>query len=196
MSPGEVGDRERWDARYRSRTDHDTRPSSFLISLDDVLPRGAGAPARAPRALDVAGGTGRNAVWLARRGLEVTLADVSPVALGLARSAAYAAGVTLRLVEVDLESGSLPPGPFDLIVSIDFLCRPLLAVFPTALGPGGLLVYAQATRRNLERHAHPSARFLLAEGELRTLVAGLEVRGYEEGWFDDRHEARLLARRP
>jgi len=196
MSAGEVGDQERWDARYRSRTHQDARPSPLPVSLQDVLPRRAGAPARAPPALDVAGGAGRNAVWLARRGLEVTLADVSPVALGLARSAADAAGVTLRLVEVDLESSSLPPGPFDLIVSIDFLCRPLLAAFPAVLRPGGLLVYAQATRRNLERHAHPSARFLLAEGELRTLVAGLEVWRDEEGWFDGRREARLLTRKP
>ena len=183
-------DRARWDARYRTHAPHDVGgPAPFLLSLDDLLPRGGAA-------LDVAGGAGRNALWLARRGLEVTVADISPVGLELARAAAAAAGLALRLLEVDLETGALPPGPFDLIVSIDFLCRPLFAAFPAALAPGGILVYAQATRRNLERHPSPSARFLLDDGELPSLVQGLAVLRSEEGWFDDRHEARLVARKP
>jgi hypothetical protein len=97
------------------------------------------------------------------------------------------------VVEVDLEVAPLPPGPFALIVTIDFLSRPLFAAFPAALAPGGMLVVSQPTRRNLERHAHPSARFLLEEGELGALVGGLELVRYEEGWFEDRHQARALA---
>jgi tellurite methyltransferase len=103
--------------------------------------------------------------------------------------------VALRLLTIDLEADPLPAGPFELIVSIDFLHRPLFVVFPGALAPGGVLVFAQATRTNLTRHPRPSARFLLEDGELRRLVRGLEVLRYDEGWFDDRHEARLVARR-
>ena len=183
------GDRARWDARYRDRgPEHGADPSPILVALDDLLPRRGCA-------LDVAGGAGRNACWLARRGLDVTIADVSPVALELARAAAAAAGVTLRLVETDLETDPLPDGPYGLIVSIDFLCRALFAAFPAALVPGGLLVYSQATRANLERHPHPGARFLLDGGELRSLVGGLEVLSYAERWFGDRHEARVVARK-
>jgi len=187
-------DRARWDERYRAAGARIGDPALFLVGLDDILPRSR-APGDRPRALDVAGGAGRNAIWLARRGLDVTLPDISPVALDLARAAAAAAGVTLHLVEVDLETAPLPTGPFDLIVAIDFLNRPLFGAFPAALAPGGLLVAGQPTRRNLARHAHPSARFLLEEGELLTLIGGLEVLRYEEGWFDDRHEARIVARR-
>src|SRR5207244_13146205 len=82
------GDRERWDARWRADAGA-TEPSPFLIALDALLPR-AGA------ALDVAGGTGRNAVWLARRGLDVLCADGSPVAPPRPRGRAAAAGVALR----------------------------------------------------------------------------------------------------
>jgi tellurite methyltransferase len=189
-----AGDRERWDTRYRRPGAARRAPSAFLCSLEHLLP--AAAPrSPAPRALDVAGGAGRNAIWLARRALDVTLADVSPVALDLARAEAAAAGVVLRLLEVDLETEPLPPGPFDLIVSIDFLCRPLFAAFAAALAPGGLLVYLQPTRTNLERHASPSAAYLLEPGELPRLAVGLEPVRAEEGWFDDRHEARLVARR-
>lgn len=181
-------DRARWDARWRSAPVERSAPARFLGGLDDILPR-AGA------ALDVAGGAGRNALWLARRGLAVTLVDVSPVALERARVAAAAEGVSLDVVALDLDQSPLPDGPFALVVSIDFLCRPLFDAFPTRLAPGGVLVYAQATTRNLERHVHPSARFLLGEGELPRLVRGLDVVRYEEGWFDDRHEARLAARK-
>ena len=183
------GDRARWDARYRDHgPERGGDPSPFLVALDDLLPRRG-------RALDLAGGAGRNACWLARRGLDVTIADVSPAGLELARAAAAAAGVTLRLVETDLETDPLPGGSYELIVSIDFLCRPLFAAFPAALVSGGLLVYSQPTRANLERHPRPTARFLLQEGELRSLVGDLEILRYEEGWFGDRHEARVVARK-
>lgn len=184
-----AGDRGRWDARWAAAASPEVaEPSGFLRSLDDLLPR-------AGRALDVAGGAGRNALWLARRGLAVTLVDVSPVALERAHLVATAAGLGLELLAHDLDDGALPSGPFALVLSLDFLSRPLFAAFPAALGPDGLLVYAQPTTRNLERHAHPSARFLLGEGELPALVRDLEVLRYEEGWFDDRHEARLVARK-
>ena len=191
-APMADGDRARWDERYRGAAGREHRgPSSFLLALDGLLPRGPGATG-----LDVAGGSGRNALWLARRGLDVTLADVSPVALDLARASARLDGLALRLVETDLEHDPLPAGPFDVILSVDFLWRPLFAAVPTALAPDGLLVVAHPTRRNLERHAHPSARFLLDEGELPSLLGrGLTVLQHDEGWFDDRHEARLVARK-
>jgi len=188
-------DRERWNDRWQAAAASHAlfTPSSFLVSLAELLPK---APRdRTPRALDVAGGPGRNALWLAARGFDVTLADVSLVALDLARTAATSASLSLTLVETDLESEALPPGPFDVIVSIDYLHRALFAAFPTALTTGGLLVYLQATRKNLERNPRPSAGFLLDDGELPRLVPTLDVLRYDEGWFDGRHEARLVARR-
>jgi tellurite methyltransferase len=183
-----IADREKWDARYRTQVTQATAPSPFLTSLEL---RESG------RALDVAGGAGGNAIWLARRGLQVTLVDISREALALARAAA--GDLALALVCADLETERLPAGPFDLITSFNFLRRELFATFPDSLAPGGLLVYLQPTRSNLQRHARPPAGFLLEDGELPGLVKGLEVVRYEEGWFEDgeepRHEARLVARR-
>src|SRR4051812_39873714 len=107
-------DRQTWDTRYRSGASQSQEPSGFLVALDDLLPRRGWA-------LDVAGGSGRNALWLARRGLDVTLADISGVALGLARDRGIAAGVPLRTLAIDLEDEPLPPGPWDLILCVDFL---------------------------------------------------------------------------
>jgi SAM-dependent methyltransferase len=187
-----LADREKWDARYRTQGAESSTPSRFLAALAELPLRG--------RALDVAGGAGPNAVWLARRGLDVTLVDISSEALVLASAAAAQAGVSLSLVAADLEEDALPQGPFDLVISFNFLRRELFPLFPVALAPGGLLVYLQPTRSNLQRHPRPPAPFLLEDGELPTLVPGLEILRYEEGWSRDgdepRHEARLVARKP
>lgn len=180
-------DRQRWNDRYR-QAPAAREPSEFLRSLADRLPMTG-------RALDLAGGQGHDARWLARRGLDVTLVDVSDVALEQAEALAREAGVSLKVRQLDLETEPLPPGPFDLIVCLNYLWRPLFAALPTVLATGGLFVFAQPTRSNLQRHPHPSARFLLEDGELPTLLQGLQSLSLTEGWTETgRHEARLLAR--
>ncbi|MCU0272172.1 MAG: class I SAM-dependent methyltransferase [Acidimicrobiales bacterium] len=186
-------DRELWNDRYRGRAAADGAPSDFVASLDDVLPS-------AGRALDVAGGAGADAVLLAERGLTVTLLDVSDEALRLARDRATAHGVTLSTVRLDLEAEPPPPGPWDVILVRHYLQRPLLPRLGDLLAPGGLLCVCIATRRNLERHPRPSARFLLEPGELPGLVPDLEIVRWVEDWTDEspdgRHEGRLVARMP
>jgi SAM-dependent methyltransferase len=182
-------DRQKWNARYAAQGPETTVPSAFVCAQDDLLPRRG-------LALDVAGGAGRHALWLAGRGLETTLADISEVALGLAREAADRAGIALRTACVDLEREPLPAGPWDVIVCVSYLQRSLFPAFGSALAPGGLLLFSQPTRENLVRHARPGPDFLLEPGELRGLAGGLEVLRLEEGWDEEgRHTARLVARR-
>lgn len=179
-------DRQRWNARYQEQA-RGPEPSRFLLSLADRMPRTG-------RALEVAGGPGHDALWLARRGLDVTLVDISDVALERAAAAAREAGVPLHVERVDVEEAPLPAGPYQLVLCMNFLWRPMFEVVPQVLAPGGLFVFAQPTRSNLQRHPHPSARFLLEDGELPGLVRGLEVVSYTEGWTEEgRHEARLVA---
>ena len=182
-------DRTKWDTRYAGPGVPSTTPSRLLTELGDLLPRHG-------RALDVAGGAGRNAIWLAQRGLEVTLADVSQVGLNIAVQRSAAAGVSLATVLVDVELEPLPTGPWDVILCVHFLHRPLFAVFSEILTPGGVLVVIHPTQTNLERHARPPARFLLSDGELPTLARELEIMHYEEGWqAEGRHDAVMVARR-
>lgn len=187
-------DRHTWNDRYRERGVTLREPASFLVSLDTMLPRTG-------RALDVGGGTGRNAIWLGRRGLEVTVVDISEVGLELAAAEARAAGMSLRTIAADLDHEPLPPGPWDIIVDFHFLHRPLFAEIARELAPGGYFVFVQPTMSNLQRHSHPSARYLLEDGELSRLISSipsaLEVIDFREGWSSEgRHEASLLARRP
>lgn len=180
-------DRQKWDAKY-SGGEAPSEPSRLVLQLQDQLPRSG-------RALDLAGGGGRHALWLARRGLHVTLADISTAGVEIARRRAAEAALPLQTVVVDLDRDR-PAGPWDLIVSCHFLSRPLFQWFPHALAPGGLLLVVQPTKSNLQRHDKPPQPFLLDDGELPSLAAGLEVLHYEEGWLaEGRHDAVLLARR-
>ena len=184
-----LDDQVRWDAKYRERKAESQEPSPFLVAMERMLPKSG-------RALDIAGGAGANAVWLARRGLEVTLADISPVGLALAERNAELEGLTLRTLRTDLEQAPFPAGPWDLMVCVRYLWRPLFAVIPDELAPGGVLVVVHPTRSNLLRHERPSLRHLLEDGELPGLVHGLDVVHYEEGWTEEgQHDARLVAKR-
>jgi len=183
-------DRDKWNAKYADISFAPTEPSAALAGLSEYLPsRGS--------ALDIAGGAGRNAIWLAKRGLETTLADISAVGLKLARDRAAASGVEINTLEIDLEQQPLPVGPFHVISSVCYLGRDLFPQFPRLLVDQGVLVVIQPTKRNLERHKKPPFDFLYDEGELRNLVTGLEIIHYHEGWsVDDRHDAVLVARKP
>jgi len=160
-------------------------PTPFLTGNRSLLPD-------AGRALDVAGGAGRQAAWLVAQGFDVTIVDISTVGLDLARAV-----LGVETVESDLECDPLPVGPWDLIVNVHYLHRPLFQQYPRILRPGGVLLFEHPTRTNLQRNAKPSERFLLEDGELPSLVEGLDVVHYGEGWnATGRHEARLIAVNP
>ena len=173
---------ERWDARHATGEGPD-EPSSFVVVELAPLLNEPG------RAIDVAGGRGRHARWLADRGWNVTLVDFSPVALEAVGDE------RVGLVEADLQASLFPEGPWDLVLIVHYLDRALYPTIRTQLAPGGLLAVAVATERNLERHDRPSLPYVLAPGEAPALVEGMRIVHYAEGWsVEDRHEARLVAR--
>jgi tellurite methyltransferase len=184
-----AADRQKWNAKYADGHFAPQQPSAVLVGLGHLLPPSGSA-------LDVAGGGGRHAIWLAQRGFDVTLADISSAGLATARQRAAAAGVSINTVEVDLEQKTLPAGPFDLIASVCYLCRSLFPQLKQSLAAGGTLIVIQPTTKNLERNDKPPAPYLFGEGELRTLASGLDIVHYAENWSaDNRHDAVLVARK-
>lgn len=182
-------ERSKWNARYREGSHAAAEPSPSLVEIEALLPlRG--------RALDVAGGAGRHALWLARRGYEVTIVDISDVGLRIAEERAREEGLSISTWRADLATESVPFGPWDLILVSHYLDRALFPALVDALSPSGLLVVLHPTKRNLERHEKPGAPFLLEEGELLRLAGALSVVKWDEGWLPSgRHEARLIARK-
>lgn len=180
-------DRAKWDERYATEREARVAPS-WIDALEDELPREG-------RALDVAAGSGRMALWAARRGLTVTAVDVSPVGLAIAKATAEREGLALETIAMDLEKEELPAGPFALITCFHYRQGSLWAQIEARLAPGGVLVAELPTVKNLERHEHPSRRWLAETNELLHAADGLELVFYREGWQDDRHTARIIARR-
>lgn len=109
---------------------------------------------RPGRALDLAAGEGRNAVWLAQQGWQVTAVDFATVGLQKARRLAERHGVTIDTVLADVTSYRPDPGRYDLIV-IAYLqlpadvLAPVLTAAAAGLTPGGTLLLVGHDRANL-----------------------------------------------
>jgi len=140
-------DRHQWDERYASRElVWSAEPNVFVAEVAGPLPPG--------RALDVACGEGRNAIWLATRGWRVTAIDFSAVAIGKARRLAEAAGVAVDWLCDDVLAWQPLPENFELVL-LSYLQLPagdMAAVVgraATALVPGGALLLVGHARANL-----------------------------------------------
>ena len=133
-------DRAKWDARYAEGAyDERPHPSAFLR---DCLEGGA-LPAP-DRALDLACGAGRNAIYLAQNGWTVDAVDISPVALERARQrSGEGAQLAIHYLEQDLDAGFAGTGRYDLIVNIRYVNLPLLHTLIDRLRPGGALLVEQ-----------------------------------------------------
>ena len=187
-------DRLRWDARYRDTA----APGDACRVLRENLHL---LPARG-RALDLACGTGGNALLLAEGGLDTEAWDISPVGLAVLQRAAATRSLAITTREMDLAHATLPRAAFDVIVVSRFLERALCPAISAALRPGGLLFYQTFTRERVSDAGPSNPAWRLARGELLRLFADLEPVIYrEEGLLGDtsqcfRDEAMLVARRP
>jgi tellurite methyltransferase len=172
-----------WD-RYYSETAHtDVQPAPLLLEIADRLPPG--------RALDIACGPGRNAIYLAQLGWTVTAVDSSAAAIRLLRE--RAAGLPIDARVADLENGgfAIEPHAYDLICDFFYLQRDLFPALREGVRPGG--VFAGAIHLADEK-AH---RFVLHPGELREEFAGWKILYYSEAAEPghSRPAARIIARR-
>ncbi len=168
-------EREDWNRRWQERAPHvRDDPSDVLAAELGETPPG--------RALDLACGAGRNALWLAERGWQVTGVDFSDTALALARRAARERGVDVDWVQADVRSYRPEPAAYDLVVVL-FLHLPpaqrreLLARAAAALAPGGRMLVLGHDVDNLGTGAPgPSDRSVLYAPEtVARELDGLEV---------------------
>lgn len=190
-----------WNERYASRASlWGSGPNRYVAeAFDGVHAQG--------RALDLACGEGRNAVWLAEQGWQATGVDFSSLALERAREMARTRGVEVELIEADVTRWEAPE-PFALIV-VAYLhldrepLRRTWRLAAEALAPGGELFLIGHARRNLADGVggpqDPAVLWDPSELADDLRAAGLEVTQSEEVLrpVEDHHaiDARLRARR-
>lgn len=172
-----------WNQRHREHSHSSMEPDPFLVNACSEFMGG-----RPPgMALDVAGGVGRHTLWLAERGWQVRLVDVSDVGVESARKnieAAYTSGPTppVQFDVADLrENRNLGNEQYDLVLVFFYLQRELFPALVSALKPGGLLLYKTYTEDQRQFQGGPShPMHLLRHNELLHTFGSLRILHYHE----------------
>jgi SAM-dependent methyltransferase len=172
-----------WDERFRDGDyPHEPEPSPVLRSMVETFPDG--------RALDVATGTGRNAVFLAEAGYDVDAIDQSREGLRITRERAEQRGITdrLSLVHADAKEYDYPESRYDVVTISFFRTLDRLNDVKDALRPGGILFY-QHHLRSPEATVGPSGdRYRFRANELLHACLDLTVLSYEASTdYTDHH---------
>jgi SAM-dependent methyltransferase len=188
--------RARWDLKYEQGLPSLTEPDPFFISayerfVTPSLPK----PGVAGLALDLAGGLGRHALWLASRSWQVTVVEISDVAIGKLRQAALELNVSVNLFAGDAAEYKLEPAQFDLIVLFYHLDRSLFPRIVSALKPGGLLISKMSLRWDSGESLTKASTNPLHRNELPSLVPELDVLHHEERPVRDRGVVEFVGRK-
>ena len=183
-----------WDQRYRTRSreaeDLETRPTKLVADTALSLPPGT--------ALDLACGAGRNALWLAEQGWQVTAVDGSEAAIALLRRRAKERSVEVNALVADLQCHELKieEEKWDLIIISYYLQRDLIKPAADGVRPGGCMVIIVHTTEGNEEPTESRLR----PGELERYFLGWEILHRYEGKPDDpvhrRSVAEIVARKP
>ncbi|ELY43357.1 class I SAM-dependent methyltransferase [Natronorubrum sulfidifaciens] len=167
-------ERDRWNEKYNG-VDF-TLPDDPIPELErrlSTLPDG--------RALDIATGTGRNALFLATAGYDVDAIDISDVALEEARRRADDHGVDVTWTRADLAAFDWPVGEYDVITVSFFAALEHLPAIKEALAPGGVLVYEHHLRSSDTLEIGPSnERYRYRSNDLLRACLDLTILSYEE----------------
>jgi len=185
---------EEWDARYRTgeRAEEDLSapPTPLVVQFAVNLTPG--------KALDLACGPGRNAIWLAEHGWDVKAVDGSKAAIEILEHRAAARGLDIHTKVADLErlKFHIEPRSYGLICKCYYLQRSLMPAVLEGVRPDGMAIVivhlAEAGEETTYKHAAP--------GELRRFFDGWEIlHDYEGPPRDSAHKrsvAEIVARKP
>lgn len=179
---------EEWDARYRTKDraeDFSTAPTPLVIEATQNLKPGT--------ALDLASGTGRNAIWLAAQGWTVTAVDGSAAAIAALKDRP---GIHTLVADLESPAFQVEPDSWDLIAVCYYLQRSIFPAVKTGLRPGGIAIVIVHTSNPGEEVTYKHA----APGELRSFFKGWEIlHDYEGQPHDPAHKravAEIVARKP
>lgn len=183
-----------WNKRYRLRehatSDFESPPTPLLVETAEKLAPGS--------ALDLACGAGRNAIWLAEHGWQVTAVDGASEAVETLRARAGECNLPVTALVADLEKSefTIEPARWDLIAICYYLQQNLFEPAKRGAKPGGtLMAIVHITEPGQEQSRHS-----LRPGELEKYFDGWEILHRYEGLPNDaphrRPVAEIVARRP
>jgi tellurite methyltransferase len=155
------------------------KPAQFLVENVHLFPKG--------QVLDVAMGTGANAVYLARMGFEVEGVDISAEAVNTALELARKSGMNLKARLADLENKySIRKSSYDVIICFKYLQRSLIQQMKDGLRTGGMVVYETFIVDQARFGKPKNPDHLLKHNELLDLFRNFRCLRYREGIFESR----------
>ena len=182
-------DKTRWNRKYDTEQYiFGKTPIPFLQEHLHLLPKG--------KTLDIAMGEGRNGVFLATKGFQVTGIDISETGLKKAETLAKEQGVSIETKVVDLEQYQLSPETYDVIICTYYLQRDLFPQMIKALKPGGIVVVETYSLGHLKYRSRFPRQFLLEPNELLHHFTDLIVLRYQIRDDGQAVYASILAQKP
>ena len=181
-------DQKRWNDRFgREEFTFGKEPNPFLKKHIRLLPKG--------KALDIAAGEGRNAVFLAQHGFEVDAVDISEKGLKKARKLAREKGVKINTFLIDLDQYQIKKERYDLIANFYFLRRRLIPKIKKELKKGGKVIFETylLEHRTLGTGGPKQAKYFLKPNELLELFKDFRILFYREGIFKEGGRKKAVA---
>jgi len=181
-------DQKRWDKRFGQKEFALGRePNPFLKKNIRFLPQG--------KALDIAAGEGRNAVFLAQQGFEVDAVDISEKGLKKAQKLARKKGVKINTSLIDLDQYPIGKEQYDLIANFYFLKRRLIPRIKRGLKKGGKVIFETyiLEHRELGTGGPKQAKYFLKPNELIKLFRDFRILFYREGIFREGGRKKAVA---
>ena len=181
-------DQKRWDERFREKEfAFGKEPNPFLKKHIAFFPRG--------KALDIATGEGRNAVFLAQHGFDVDAVDISNMGLKKVRKLAQEVGVKIHTLRVDLDTYKIKEGEYDLITNFYFLKRSLIPKIKKGLKRGGRVIFETyiLEHRSLGTGGPNQSKYFLKPNELLKLFKDFRILFYREGIFNEGGRKKAVA---
>ncbi len=181
-------DQKRWDNRFGEKGFAlGKKPNPFLRKHIRLLPKG--------KALDIAAGEGRNAVFLAQQGFEVDAVDISQKGLKKAQKLAREKGVKISTFIIDLDQYPIGKEQYDLIANFYFLKRRFVSRIKKGLKKGGKVIFETylLEHRTLGTGGPKQAKYFLKPNELLGLFKDFRVLFYREGIFREGGKRKAVA---
>jgi 2-polyprenyl-3-methyl-5-hydroxy-6-metoxy-1,4-benzoquinol methylase len=181
-------DQKRWDKRFgRKEFALGRKPNPFLKKHIRLLPKG--------KALDIATGEGRNAVFLSQHGFKVDALDISEIGLKKAQALAREEGVKINTFLVDLDQYQIEKERYDLIANFYFLKRRLIPRIKKGIKKGGKVIFETyiLEHRTLGAGGPKQAKYFLKPNELLRLFKDFRIQLYREGIFKESGREKAVA---
>ena len=186
--------RSLWDAKYEHGLPSLEKPDPFFLSAFDQFV--ADSFSNGGTALDLGGGIGRHALWLAKRNWQVTVVDISEVAIRKLDQKARQLDLMLDLFALDAREYQFKPTCFDLIVMFYHFDRAIWPSVLSTLKPGGLLICMSSLSWNSYEESDPLSIRPLARNEILSMLPPLQVMRHQERPVRNRGVVEYVGKKP